>query len=79
MDVFSDPLSVTEVSKFLENVPENQNEIDQTFGKLVEQYKEEIQDMLLNHLIDVELDLKYLFLSAYYRWNKSGGFRQYRH
>ena len=67
MDVFSDQLCVTEVSKFLENVPENQNDIDRMSGKLVEQHREEIQDMLLNHLINVESVLEYLFLSDYYQ------------
>ena len=76
---FSDPLSVIEDSKCLENVPENQNEIDQTSGKLVEQHRGEIQDMLLNHLIDVKLVFEYLFLSDYYRLNTSWGFRQYHY
>ena len=65
--MFSDPLSVTEIWIFFENLPENQNDIDRMSGKLSEQYRAEIQDMLLNRLIDVELVLEYLFLSDYYR------------
>ena len=65
--MFSDQLSVTEVWNFFENLPENQNDIDRMSGKLSEQYRAEIQDMLLNRLIDVELVLEYLFLSDYYR------------
>ena len=65
--MFSDPLSVTEIWIFFENLPENQNDIDRMSGKLSEQYRAEIQDMLLNRLIDVELVFEYLFLSDYYR------------
>ena len=60
-----------EYESFHENIPENQSEIDQMSEKLVEQHRKEIPDMLSNHLIDVELDLKCSFLSDYYRLNKS--------
>ena len=64
---------------FCENIPVNRSEIDRKFGRLVEQYRAEIQDMLLNHLLNVELILNYFFSSDFDRSDKSLGFPRYHH
>ena len=58
-------------------MPVNQNGIGQMFEKLVEQHREEIRDMLLNHLIAVPRVLKCLFLTDCYWLSKFWDLRQY--